>query len=109
MVNSGLRSAYPTADAPAPRCRPGTIERIFATKAALTNQAVEVGGPRSHFGPADSWVIKNPGGNSCRGGLRHWANLRLYSPFVVTLRISVRRNKNLKKTLFAGDKACRSQ
>jgi hypothetical protein len=32
------------ADVLAPPCRSRSIERIFATKAALTNQAVEVGG-----------------------------------------------------------------
>jgi hypothetical protein len=44
--------------------------RIFATKAALTGQIIEVGSRRSRFGPSDSWVIKNAGGSFCRGQLR---------------------------------------
>jgi hypothetical protein len=57
--------------------RPGTapeygdhFERIFATKAPLTKQIIEVGSPRSRFGPADSWVIKIAGGSFCRRQLR---------------------------------------
>jgi hypothetical protein len=38
-----------------------SIVRIFATNAALTNEINGVANPRSRFGPADSWVIKNPG------------------------------------------------
>jgi hypothetical protein len=38
-----------------------SIVLIFATNAALTNQINAVGKPRSHFGPADSWVIKISG------------------------------------------------
>jgi hypothetical protein len=38
-----------------------SIVRIFAMNAALTNQINAVGKPRSHFGPADSWVIKISG------------------------------------------------
>jgi hypothetical protein len=41
--------------------RAASIVRIFATNAALTNQINAVGKPRSHFGPADSWVIKTSG------------------------------------------------
>jgi hypothetical protein len=35
-----------------------SIERIFATKAALTTQVIEAGTPRSRFGHSDSWFIK---------------------------------------------------
>jgi hypothetical protein len=36
-------------------------ERIFATNAALTNEIIAVRTVRSHFGPADSWVIRISG------------------------------------------------
>jgi hypothetical protein len=41
--------------------RPGSIERIFATKAALTKPLIEAGTRRSHFGRSDSWFIKMRG------------------------------------------------
>jgi hypothetical protein len=51
------------------RC-PNRFERNFATNAALTNQIVGIRIFRSHFGPADSWVIKTGGdGSICRGTL----------------------------------------
>jgi hypothetical protein len=39
----------------------GRFERNFATKTALTNQIIGFGIARSHFGSADSWVIKIAG------------------------------------------------
>jgi hypothetical protein len=42
--------------------RLSTIARIFATNAALTKQSIELGMPRSRFGPTDSWVIKDTDG-----------------------------------------------
>src|SRR3954462_10932083 len=60
-------------------------------------------GPRSCFGPADSWFIKEPGGNSCRGELRVRAKLTLRSPFVVSSRSAPDDSWNTRKALFAGD------
>jgi hypothetical protein len=39
--------------------RLSTIERIFATKTALTKRRIGFGSPRSRFGHNDSWVIKD--------------------------------------------------
>jgi hypothetical protein len=41
--------------------RPRSIERIFATNAALTSQICEAGTLRSRFGHSDSWFIKTSG------------------------------------------------
>jgi hypothetical protein len=38
-----------------------SIERIFATKAALTTQVMDAETPRSRFGHSDSWFIKKWG------------------------------------------------
>jgi hypothetical protein len=62
MVNGWLRSWPPAASHPGQWIAlEESIRRIFATNAALTNQINAVGKPRSHFGPADSWVIKTSG------------------------------------------------
>src|SRR4030081_1178581 len=45
------------------------------------------------------------GGSFCRGQLRDRADLALHSPFVALFPIRVRRTRDLKKTLFAGDKS----
>src|SRR5216684_633231 len=84
--------------------RPRSIERIFATNAALTSQTGEAGTLRSRFGHSDSWFIKTRGAaNLAVGSLRHRANLTL-SPFSVSVRIHGRRTETSTKRYPPGTK-----
>jgi hypothetical protein len=49
--------------------RPRSIERIFATNAALTSQIREAGTLRSRFGHSDSWFIKAAGAAILAAGI----------------------------------------
>jgi hypothetical protein len=66
-------------------------ERIFATNAALTNEFIGIGTARSHFGPADSWVIKLSGRQFLPWKINYSGQtLGLGLPFGVSLSIRVR-------------------
>jgi hypothetical protein len=77
MVNSRLRSS--AVDDQAPHrdlsCQNRT-KRIFATKAALTNEIIAVEPARSRFGSADSWVIRRVGRQFLPWGIKSSARLQ---------------------------------
>jgi hypothetical protein len=56
MVNGWLKLPSAAADIGQCRCQRQN-ERIFATKAALTNRSDELRALRSRFGSSDSWSI----------------------------------------------------
>ena len=79
MVNSGLRAALPGIAGCARReMRPASVERIFATKAALTSRTTRSGDAEVVLAQPIHGLLRGGGGSFCRGELRNKAALRFF-------------------------------